>query len=151
MPETIGGIPIHPLVVHAVVVLIPLAALGVAALSVVPRWRGRYGVLVVVAAAISTALLPIATESGEQLEELVGESDQLERHAELGEGMIWGAVPLLVVAVALWWIGRRSDQDRPAPRWLTILVPVVGVVVAVVALVQIVLVGHSGASAVWGS
>ena len=66
MPETLGGIPIHPLVVHAVVVLIPLAALGVMAISVIPRWRGRFGVLVVGAATVATALVPVATaERGE--------------------------------------------------------------------------------------
>lgn len=150
MPETLGGIPVHPLVVHAVVVLIPLAALGVLAISVVPRWRGRFGVLVVAAAAISTALAPLATESGENLEETVRESAQLERHAELGEGMIWGAIPVLVMAVALWWLGRQADKDQPPPRWLTIIVPVLGVVVAAVALVQVVLIGHSGAKSVWG-
>lgn len=150
MPETLGGIPVHPLVVHAVVVLIPLAALGVIAISLIPRWRGRFGVLVVAAAAISTALLPLATESGENLEETVGESAQLERHAELGEGMIWGAIPLLVMAVALWWLGRQADKDQPPPRWLTIIVPVLGVIVAAVALVQVVLIGHSGAKSVWG-
>ncbi len=150
MPETLGGIPVHPLVVHAVVVLIPLAALGVMAISVVPRWRERFGVLVVAAAAVSTALVPLATESGETLEETVGESAQLERHAELGEGMIWGAIPLLVIAVALWWLGRQAGKDQPPPRWLTIIVPILGVVVAAVALVQVVLIGHSGAKSVWG-
>lgn len=150
MPETLGGIPVHPLIVHAVVVLIPLAALGVIAVSLVPRWRGRFGVLVVAAAAVSTALVPVATESGENLEEVVGESARLERHAELGEGMIWGAIPLLVVAAVLWWMGWRADRDRPVPRWLALVVPVLGVVIAVVALVQVVLVGHSGAESVWG-
>jgi uncharacterized membrane protein len=150
MPETLGGIPIHPLVVHAVVVLIPLAALGVIAISVIPRWRGRFGVLVVAAAAVATALVPVATQSGENLEESVAESAQLERHAELGDTMIWGAIPLLVMAAALWWLGRQSGKDQPPPRWLAIIVPVLGVVVAGVALVQVVLIGHSGAKSVWG-
>jgi uncharacterized membrane protein len=150
MPETVGGIPIHPLVVHAVVVLIPLAALGVIAIAIVPRWRARFGVLVAVAAVIAMALVPVATQSGENLEEAVGESDLLERHAELGDTMLVGAVPLAVVAVVLWWIGRRSEQGHPVPRWLSVLIAVVGVAVALGALVQIVLIGHSGAKAVWG-
>ena len=58
----------HPLVVHAVVVLLPLAALGVVALAVRPAWRGRFGVLVVVIAALATAAVPLATDSGESLE-----------------------------------------------------------------------------------
>ena len=55
MPETIGGIPLHPLVVHAVVVLIPLAALGVIAIALVPKWRSRFGILVVAVTAFATA------------------------------------------------------------------------------------------------
>ena len=41
MLDTVLGLPLHPLVVHAVVVLLPLVALGVMALAVVPRWRAR--------------------------------------------------------------------------------------------------------------
>ena len=39
---TIFGIPAHPLLVHAVVVLLPLAAVCAAALAVRPSWRQRY-------------------------------------------------------------------------------------------------------------
>ena len=35
----ITGLPLHPLVVHAAVTLIPLSAVGAVALAVVPRWR----------------------------------------------------------------------------------------------------------------
>lgn len=150
MPETVGGIPLHPLVVHAVVVLIPLAALGLVAIALVPRWRTRFGILVVGAAAVATALVPIATQTGEALEETVGESERLEEHAELGEGVLYTAVPLLILAIALWWLGRRAQQGTPAPRWLGLLVPALAIIVAIVAVVQMVLVGHSGAEAVWG-
>ncbi len=149
MPETIGGIPLHPLVVHAVVVLIPLAALGVIAIALVPKWRSRFGILVVAVTAFATAMVPIATSTGETLEERVGESELVEEHAELGEAVLYTAVPLLILAVALWWLGWRAQRDAPAPRWLKLLVPIVSVVVAAIAIVQMVLVGHSGAEAVW--
>ena len=149
MPETIGGIPLHPLVVHAVVVLIPLAALGVIAIAVVPKWRTRFGVLVVGVTAFATVMVPVATSTGEQLQGVKGENDLIEEHAELGDAALYSAVPLLILAVALWWLGRRAAQDAPAPRWLNLLVPVLAVVVAVVAIVQMVLIGHSGAKAVW--
>lgn len=150
MPTEVGGIPLHPLVVHAVVVLLPLAAVGVLAEAVVPRWRSRYGVLVVAAAVVGTALVPVATASGENLEEGRPETETLERHTELGEMVLWFAVPLLVLALLLLWIGRRSEQERPTPRWLTSVVVVLGIVAALAALVQVVLVGHSGATSVWG-
>ncbi len=149
LPENLGGIPLHPLVVHAVVVLIPLAAIGVIAIALVPKWRSRFGILVVGVAAFAAAMVPIATSTGEQLEERVGESDLLEKHAELGDAVLYTAIPLLVVAVALWWFGRRAQRGARVPRWLNLLVPALAVVVAVAAIVQMVLVGHSGAEAVW--
>jgi predicted PurR-regulated permease PerM len=58
---------------------------------------------------------------------------------------------LLILAVALWWLGRRAERGAPVPGWLNVLVTVLSVVVAIAATVQMVLVGHSGAEAVWGS
>jgi hypothetical protein len=52
----INGLPVHPLVVHLVVVLLPLAAIGTIAIAVRPVWRRPYGALVVLFAAAATAL-----------------------------------------------------------------------------------------------
>lgn len=149
MPETIGGIPLHPLVVHAVVVLIPLAALGVIAIALVPKWRSRFGVLVVGVTAFATVMVPVATSTGEQLQETGPDSELIDKHAELGDAALYSAAPLLILAVALWWLGRRAVQGAPVPRWLNWLVPALAIGVAVVAIVQMVLIGHSGAKAVW--
>ena len=89
MPETLGGIPLHPLVVHAVVVLLPLAALGAIAIALVPKWRTRFGILVVVAAAVVLTFVPIATSTGEELQEMVPASSQLDDHVEFGGGVIF--------------------------------------------------------------
>ncbi|HUV48344.1 MAG TPA: DUF2231 domain-containing protein [Actinomycetes bacterium] len=151
MPETLGGIPLHPLVVHAVVVLLPLAAIGVIAIALVPKWRTRFGVLVVAAAAVTLGFVPIATSTGEQLQETTPASSQLDDHVEFGEGVIFWAVPLLVLSIALWWFGRRAQAGSPVPRWLNMLVTIAAVVVSLGATVLIVLVGHSGAGAVWGT
>ncbi|MCZ3388343.1 MAG: hypothetical protein LH645_04320 [Actinomycetia bacterium] len=149
MPETIGGIPLHPLVVHAVVVLIPLAALGVITIALVPKWRSRFGILVVGVAAFAAVMVPIATSSGEQLQESKGGGDLIDEHAELGGAALYSAIPLLIFAVVLWWLGLRAGRDAPVSRWLNWLVPALAIGVAVVAIVQMVLIGHSGAKAVW--
>lgn len=47
MFDLINGLPVHPLVVHAVVALLPLACLGTLAIAVRPVWRRQHGVLVV--------------------------------------------------------------------------------------------------------
>ncbi|MFI5835439.1 DUF2231 domain-containing protein [Micromonospora sp. NPDC051300] len=152
MPDSVNGLPLHPLVVHAVVVLLPLAALGVVALAVRPAWRGRFGWLVVLVAALATAAIPLATQSGESLEHRVGDPG---RHAELGDQLIWFALPLLVVAVALVWLHRRAerpagDGTRSGAGALGVVVAVLAVAVAAANLVQVYRVGDSGAKAVWG-
>ncbi|QIG42937.1 hypothetical protein G5V58_09320 [Nocardioides anomalus] len=143
MFDTVNGLPVHPLVVHAVVVLLPLACLGTLAIAVRPAWRRPYGPLVVASAALATVLIPVATSSGEQLEKHVGDPG---RHAELGDQLIWFAIPLLVLSLALVALDRW-------PRGGTALVRTVGVlavVAGVAASVQVYRVGDSGARAAWG-
>lgn len=142
MFDLIDGLPWHPLVVHAVVVLLPLAMLGTVLIAVVPRWRRPYGPLVVAVAAVATALVPVATSSGEALEKHVGDPG---RHAELGDQLIWFALPLLVLVLALVVLDRRGSTRRA----LTTTVAVLAVVAALASTVQVYRVGESGARAAW--
>ena len=144
VPVTINGLPLHPLVVHAVVVLLPLATIGVIALAVRPSLRGRFGGLVIAVAALATVAIPVATSTGEGLASKVGEPHE---HAELGDSLIVFAIPLLVAAVALVWLHRRPG----ARRGLTVAVSVLAVLVGTANLVQVYRVGESGARAVWGN
>jgi uncharacterized membrane protein len=146
MFDTINGLPIHPLVVHAVVVLLPLSILGVLALVVRPAWRARYGVLVAACAAVATLLIPVATSSGESFEKRVGNPGM---HAELGDQLLWFAIPLLVVAVAI-VVVDRGIPDKAVRRPVAGLVSVVAVMAAIAAGVQVYRVGDSGAKAAWG-
>jgi len=149
MFDLINGIPVHPLVVHAVVVLLPLAVVGVIAIAVRPAWRARYGWLVVAVAVIATVLVPVATSSGGTLEKRVGDPGA---HAALGDQLIWFAIPLLVVALALVLLARRSARGlaTPGPTWLQSGVAVLAVAAALASAVQVYRVGDSGAQAVWG-
>jgi hypothetical protein len=149
VPESLLGVPVHPLVVHAVVVLLPLAALGVLVLSVVPRSRRTFSGFVVVVALVGVALVPVATKSGETLRETVGTSASVQRHADLGDRVIWFAVALLAAAVALWWLARRERASHPVGRGPAVAVAVASALVALAVVVQVVLVGHSGSEAVW--
>jgi uncharacterized membrane protein len=148
MFDLINGIPLHPLVVHAIVVLLPLATLGTIAIAVHPTWRRPYGPLVVAAALVAAVLCPVATSSGEELEKRVGDPGQ---HAALGDTLVWFALALLVTSAALVWLERRhqsTDQVR-RPAFLSV-VAVVAVVVALASAVQVYRVGDSGARAAWG-
>src|SRR5690242_427887 len=98
MFDSIDGLPLHPLVVHAVVVLLPLGILGTLAIAVRPAWRRTYGPLVVAVTAVATALVPVAIKSGTAFKKHVGDPGH---HQALGRQLIWFALPLLVLVLAL--------------------------------------------------
>lgn len=146
MLDTIFGLPVHVLVIHATVVIVPSAALAVFLAAVWPRfreWAGWFPPLLALAAVILT---PLSTSSGEALRSMVGDSRLVEEHAELADMMIWWAIPLLVGAVGVWWLHRRGVSAR---RGLAVAAMVLSVVAAIGCTVQIVLIGHSGARAAW--
>lgn len=151
MFDLVNGLPVHPLVVHAVVVLLPLACVGTLAIALRPGWRRRYGVLVVLCAAAAVVLIPVATSSGEALERHVGDPG---RHAALGGQLIWFAVPLLVLACVLVWLDRRQGptsarESMSRAKAVTWMVAVLALVAAIATSVQVYRVGDSGARAAW--
>ena len=143
MFDLINGLPVHPLVVHGVVVLLPLAILGTIAIATRRRWRRRYGGIVLAVAAVATALIPVATSSGEALEKHVGDPG---RHAALGDQLIWFAVPMLLLIAVLVFLDRRSISQRSLG-----FVAALAVVAALATGVQVYRVGDSGARAAWGN
>lgn len=148
MFDLVNGVPVHALVVHAVVVLVPLAAVATIAIAVRPAWRARYGWLVVASAAASVALTPVAVSSGQELQKRVGDPGQ---HADLGGQLLWFVIPLLVTALALVLLDRRTARTQePAvsPTAMRIVVAV-AVVTALATTVQVVRIGDSGARAAW--
>lgn len=151
MFDLINGLPVHPLVVHAVVVLLPMAILGTFAIAFRSDWREKYGVLVASVAALATALIPVATSSGEALEEHVGNPGA---HARLGDQLIWFALPLLLLVVTMVALDRRARRSEhgtgATPVRLTGVVAVLACAAALAAGVQVFRVGDSGARAAWG-
>jgi uncharacterized membrane protein len=155
--DLVNGLPLHPLVVHGVVVLLPLAVLGTIAIAARPLWRRSYGHLVVAAAAVATLLIPVATSSGEALEKHVGAPGT---HAALGDQLIWFALPLLVLDLALVVMSRRDDRTATTTAGTAVsvrsgrgpisAVAALSVVAALATGVQVYRVGDSGARAAWG-
>lgn len=157
------GLPVHPLLVHATVVLLPLLAVAVAAVAWL-RTAPRIALGVTVAAAVMTALTWLTAESGEALEHRVAETDLVETHAEMGEKMPLFAAALLLTALVTWWLARRAvadhgrgtgatgDRDR-RPGGVAARLPRAWAVVASLVALGVVIwtlrVGHSGAESVW--
>ena len=138
---SIAGLPLHPLVVHGVVVLLPLLAVVTVLVTFVRRWRGAAW-LVVAANAVVTVMALVAKESGERLEDaLPVESEAIERHAELGDVLPLFALGLLVASVVAALL--RSNARL---RWVGIALVVVA---GAAAITWTVLTGHSGSAAVW--
>jgi hypothetical protein len=144
MFDTIGSLPWHPLVVHAAIVLVPLACLGAVLVAWRARWNRLHGFLVVVTAFVASGASVVAKESGERLASRVGLPTD---HAHWGKYVVVTAGLLFLSVAALWWIDRQHVESRPT--YGTVLA-VVQVVLAAAAFVVIVLAGHSGATAVWG-
>jgi len=152
--STINGLPAHVLLVHAVVVLVPLAALLAVLAALWPTARRRIGVVLPGLTLVCLILVPITTSAGEWLERHVPDNSYVHRHAELGDGLlIW--VFLLFLLTAVFWlldhIGSRSVRlgevaARPVVRPL---VSILMVAIAVVAVVQVIRIGDSGAKAAW--
>jgi len=149
--DTIFGLPLHPLIVHATVVLVPAATLLVALAAVYPRFRRWIGPVPALSALLACVLVPLSTGSGEELEHRVGESKLIEEHAELADTLIWFVIPLAAIAVVGYWLHRRASADRAPGSGLVVAVSALAVLLAGATLVDVALIGHSGAKASWSS
>jgi len=143
--DTIGGLPVHALVVHASVVLLPLTGLGAVLIAFKPAWSRRFGIIVILVGLVTLVSTVIAKESGEKLAARVGLP---EPHAELGDRLPLFAALLFVLVTILWLIDRGIPGNRRRPVWVMGLAALV-VVVSIITIWWTFRVGDSGARAVW--
>jgi hypothetical protein len=151
MPEFINGLPLHALIVHIVVVMVPLSALGAVVIAVWPAARARFGWLVVAGAAVAAAATPVATNSGKNLKRRLPENELINTHERLGDLMIYFTVPLFVVVLALMLAHRAAAQADPA-SWSKVAVvaaAVLAVGFGVASGAHAYRVGDAGSRAVW--
>lgn len=151
----ITGLPLHPLLVHAVVILTPLTALALILGSVWPAARRRLGIVTTLAALLLVALVPVTVAAGEALREVVGSQPAVDAHEGYGRMLLPWVIGMLVVAAAQWaWFrwGARGATDAPrrGARAVPIVLGVLAVAVAAGTTVMVVIIGDSGARAVWG-
>jgi uncharacterized membrane protein len=151
----LNGVPLHPLVVHAVVVLGPLAALTGLVYAAVPRWRWLLRWPLVVLAAVTAVTALVAVAAGEDLlaarPELAPivedhqESGELFRNVALGYAVLSGLAAWALGGASALASGRGARETR-----FGIPVALVLAAGAVALLVTVYLAGDSGARAVWG-
>jgi hypothetical protein len=155
---SLGGLALHPLMVHAVVIFVMASAVGVIALAIRPNWRHRFGGLLVLVSLVSVASTWLAVESGNVLTTVPGLGST--GHAEGGTLLLVLVIPFALVTTVMYVLDRRwmvevnkhGDLYRVAHAQQPIPLTVVcflAVLAAVVVMVQTGVVGHSGAEATW--
>lgn len=157
--QTVNGLPAHVLLVHAIVVLLPLSAALLALTALWPAARRRLAGPNAVLSLLVVVLVPITTSAGEWLEHRLSPNPLINRHAELGDTAIYAAIGVAAMALVLWWRQRESTGRTPAKRTflaptsnaLTTTLTVVAVLVAGVAVYDVVRIGDSGAKASWSN
>lgn len=160
----VGGLPLHPLIVHATVVLVPLSVLGAIVVVLLPRARRRYGSLVVVTSVIATFCTVLAEQSGEALEHTLPRNPAIEAHAAAADYLKLWMAPLMIAVAIFVLMHRRADRTARLEatettsalalagrqRALAIAVAVVTIVLALGTAAVVFLTGDLGARAVWG-
>ena len=136
--DTVLGLPIHALVVHGVVVLLPLMALVTAVVAFVPRLRVPAAWPVAVIDAGMVAMTFVARQSGEALQTRLG-GQVAQNHAALGRNLIWFALAMFLASLVVALV--RGSQRASVGA-------VLAVAAGVFAVFWTIRVGHTGAGAV---
>lgn len=151
----LNGVPLHPLVVHAVVVLGPLAALTGLVYAFVARWRWLLRWPLVVLAVVTAVTAVVAVAAGEDLLSSRPElAPIVADHEEAGEMLrLWALGYVAVAGFGAWALGGTSAlASGRGARESRLAVPAMALLAvgAVGLLVTLYLAGDSGARAVWG-
>lgn len=149
MPNDFYGLPLHPLVVHATVVVIPLAAVTVILFALWPRFRAWAGPLPMVLSLVGLVLVPLSTSTGETLERHTAASALLERHTQLADGLLPWMIGLFAVSLVGYALHRYSISGHSLARVGTVAVAVLAIGASVGTSVQVARIGHAGAKAAW--
>lgn len=156
MFDTMFGLPAHPLLVHAPVVLLPIMGIVSVALAVRPTWRRTLGWWPLAALFVIFLMLFGALQSGEALLEAYDRlsgpgSVAVKEHEELANMTMIITTIWLVVMAGLTVIERvpkvRTAIDKPIVRQAG---AVLSAVLGVVATIWLIRTGHEGAKSVWG-
>jgi hypothetical protein len=153
--DSIGGLPIHALVLHAVVIAVPLAAL-LALLFAYPRTRNwaRWPLAVVAVGTLGATF--VAKKSGEALERALGikpgnpVGDLIAKHQHLANQLLILVAVFAVLAVASSFLVSRVEvAPRRRPVAIEVGLPVLLVITGLVMMFQVYRVGDIGSRAVW--
>jgi hypothetical protein len=153
------GLPAHPLLVHAAVVLVPLAALALIGVGWNRAWRRPYYLPITLLAIAGAGATLLAKQTGESLAESVRQAGKrVGEHPEQGDTAFVFAALFAMACAALWLYDAYGEEIRARlglserlrlPVDENLALYLTAVPIAVLAIVTIVVAGHSGATLVW--
>ncbi|WBQ07191.1 DUF2231 domain-containing protein [Kribbella sp. CA-293567] len=157
MFERFGDLPLHILVIHLTVLLLPVAALTAIVYALVPKWRWllRWPTLLLGLAAAVCAF--VAKQSGEAFVAAIPQLQPLVKvHQDRGNLLLLFVLVLAVLAVAAFLLlggpsalasgkGAKETKSRPIELITSAAIVVIGVLV----IIQTIRTGDAGAKAVW--
>lgn len=157
MNYELNGLPLHILLVHAVIVMLPVTALCTAATLLWPAVRRRLGLLTPVSGLLSLVLVFVTQSAGEWLLLRVGPTPAILQHAADGRTLLPWAWALFGAALAA-WLWHRLDAwaflaSRLGTFWgglVACLFMAAVLAVCVGITVDVVVIGEAGTRAVWG-
>jgi uncharacterized membrane protein len=145
LPEStwadIDGLPAHPLVIHAVIILLPLVSLILIFGIYKKRFITKFRLYLIPATAATTIFAVIAKSSGEELAKVTFLPKE---HAEWGERLAAVSVALLATLIlhVLVTVYKRKKVLAKITSFALLALAITSMALTYV-------VGHSGAESVW--
>jgi uncharacterized membrane protein len=153
--ESFNGLPLHPLLVHAVVVLVPLLVIGALAYVLFPRLRGRLAWVVVLLALAAPVAALAAELSGTAFRARLIKRNltspsiltKISQHESYGQKLVYVTIALGVLTLLVAYLTTRRGVRVPA--WGSIVLNVAVVAVALACAFYVFQTGDTGAKTVW--
>lgn len=149
MFDTFMGLPLHVLVLHFTVVLVPLSAVLTGAVFLHRPWReahaGRVAAVNVAMLALTFATVRAGLALQDRYRSIGNDGVPRYDHEELGETLLWVMLALTAATLLAWLATRRAAVPAIAGFWLGAVVAAL----AVASIVLTVLTGHTGSESHW--
>jgi hypothetical protein len=144
------GLPLHPLVIHAAVLAVPLLALAGIAYALVPRLRDRVGWLAALLALVAPLTALVSKLSGDAFRARIQHKNlaspaifaKIDAHRTLGTLTLYWTIALAVVVLALVLLRNQS-------RAVSLVLIVLTVGLGLVSVWYVYRTGDAGAKIVW--
>jgi hypothetical protein len=158
MDYEINGLPLHVLLVHGTVVIVPVAAFCTVLSIVWPTARGRLGIVTPLLALAALVIVPLTQQAGEWLMKRVDTTPAIAAHTNIGGSLLPWVIGVFIVAMAQWlWFrygatqadGMRTKLGTAGSRTAGAIAVVLVLVLCGGTVLTVVQIGEAGSRAVW--